>query len=40
MKSAKELIEEKIKDQVDRVAMREAIRLKVKADREKKVKDD
>ncbi len=35
MKSTKEITEEKVKAQADRVAAREAIRLKVKADREK-----
>ena len=42
MKSAKELIEEKVKAQEARVAGRELIRLKVKAERDKakKVKND
>ena len=42
MKLTKEQVDEKIRDQEDRVASREAIRLKVKAERAKakKVKDD
>ena len=35
----KEFIEAKIKAQEDRVALRESIRLKVKAERAKKVKN-
>ena len=39
MKTAKELIVEKVKAQEDRVALRESVRLKVKAQRAKKVSD-
>jgi len=42
MKTVQEVVAEKIKEQEDRVALRESVRLKVKAERDKakKVKDD
>ena len=41
MKTVQEVVAEKIKEQKDRVALRESVRLKVKAERDKakKVKD-